>query len=143
MNKIYTSGIVPFTPDGLIGLQRRAKWNQKNNEDYAFLGGRRETKANGEFESAEEAMVREAYEELKMKPKTYESIGELEKDRVNEVCVQETFMVPVKDISELNDYEGLGIEAFTIQQARRLHMNPGDDLVLDQIQRYFTQKNIS
>lgn len=40
MEKVYTSAIIPYTINGLIGLQKRGDKNKKNNENYAFFGGR-------------------------------------------------------------------------------------------------------
>ncbi len=136
MQIIYTSGFVPYEPTGHIALQLRADRNRKNNEDVAFFGGRRDMKPDGTMETPLEAFHRESWEEMRQRWEVFHHIGAVRKQQPTRVCVQDTFMVPVHDITTLVDYEGRGIGRYTIAQAQLLRMNPGDDLVLDLIQKF-------
>jgi len=83
-----------------------------------------------------QAAKREAFEELKLKFKSYRVLGPISKEQEKQIIIEHTFMIPLNDLSKLHFYEGKGIKKVTVSQARKLKMNPGDDRILDLIEKF-------
>lgn len=135
--------IIPYTKDGKILLQDRRSMS-KYGEQWGYWGGGIEP-----GENAEQAARRELGEELGVKAKKFEYIGD-----VNRVCrrtkspiedVQlncRIFMLKtLDDLSQFHVQEGDGAEFFTVLQARKLTMAPGIDYeILDLVDKFLKHR---
>ena len=115
-----------------ILLQER-KGMSKWGEEWAYFGGGIE-----EGESPEEAVVRETEEELNFKLDDFRYAGKVARAKLKDDIFTDLFVF----ISPLNNKmreftlgEGSAMRLFTIQEARKLKMVPGDEKVLDMLEK--------
>lgn len=104
----------------------------KLGEEWGFFGGKIEPD-----ESPEEAMLREASEELAYAPAQYQSLGlervEVDKDRY---VLEHLFTAPLPPMEELEVREGDGMRLLPIAEARKLKFLPGEARVFDRLQKH-------
>ena len=114
-----------------ILLQDR-KGISKIGEEWGFFGGGIE-----EGESPEETIIREVKEELDFDLKNPKFIG-VDKNQVNEEKIVErhTFIFPLEEnLSKFKQIEGDNMQLFTLEDAKKLKMVPGDELVIQRLER--------
>jgi 8-oxo-dGTP diphosphatase len=134
MMRKTVSLIVFYTPDGRILLQDRRSMNKGS--DWGYFGGKIEL-----GETPEQALVRETKEELAYTLVKYTYLGHFEIYDSPEKHVDGYVYVaslPVNYDSLFIQSEGVGMTLWTIPQARKLPMLPGDDLVLDALEKFFS-----
>lgn len=147
MKERTVSLIVPYTEDGRILLQDRRDIS-KIGEDWGFFGGGIE-----ENETPEQALVREAKEELEINLNKYgyQYIG---KDSLNWTdpagskwtFYRYFFATRYEDYAnQMNQREGTNMALFTPEEAKKMNLftpqNPQDP-ALDMIQSYIS-KNLT
>ena len=111
-----------------ISKTKRAKCG----EDWGFFGGGIE-----KGETPEQAVVRETKEELEFNLKDFEYIGNF-KNTIKDFFVdRHIFVSSLKDnLSKFVLHEGDQMKLFSISGARKLKMVPGDDGVLDLVDKH-------
>lgn len=129
--------VVIFYDKKHVLLQNRKSIN-KAGEEWGFFGGSLE-----EGESPEQALVREVGEELGYKIKDYRYIGEYENQYFNKKTQSETIVKREIFISSITTelmgkkvVEGDGFDIFTLDEAMKLKIIPGDIEVLKIFKQY-------
>lgn len=105
---------------------------------WSFFGGEVE-----KGETPEQALVREIKEELDWDLKEYEFVGKF-KHRFNEKrsTIKFVFISPIRHkFSKFKQYEGDKMQFFSLEEAEKLHMIPGDELIIQKL-RKFLQKQL-
>lgn len=125
--------VVVFYNDksGLL-LQDRHKISRRG-EEWGFFGG-----GIKEGEKKEETFKRELKEELNYETKDYKYIG----DCINQLddgymIDRKVFITKIpENLKKLKDHEGGGCKVFSIAEARKLKLVPGDEKVIDMLKKY-------
>ncbi len=136
MKEHKVSVIIFYDDKNRILLQNRKKMS-KTGEEWGFFGGHIEKN-----ESPEEAVIRETKEELDFELKNHKFLGFDKKQATKEIFVEHyTFIVPLKNnLSKFNQSEGSGMKLFSLNQAKKLKMVCGDELVLKRVEEFFSSK---
>ncbi|MBD3209252.1 NUDIX hydrolase [Candidatus Woesearchaeota archaeon] len=128
--------IAPYDEQGRILLQERIP---KFGEKWGFFGGHIEP-----GETKEEALIREIQEELDHKLQRYEYLGEFTSEyRPGRTATRHLFITPLweKPVN-LDVREGKGASVFTLEQARKLALIPGDEEGLLLTEKKLREKGI-
>jgi len=136
MKEHKVSVIIFYDDKNRVLLQDRTGIS-KLGEEWGFFGGHIEKN-----ESPEDAVIRETKEELDFELKNPKFLG-FDKKQVNkEISIEcHSFIVPLKhNLSKFNQLEGIGMKLFSLNQARKLKMVSGDELVLKRLEKIFKKK---
>ena len=125
------SAIALCNSQGKILLQDRRSIS-KFGEEWGFFGGGVE-----QGETPEQAVRREAIEELEFKPKELIFLGKFSSSISQEDSVTvHLFFAPFPGFSSLNQHEGDGMKLFHIDEARHLKTMQSDSALLDCVQSF-------
>lgn len=127
--------IVFYNEDKRILLQDR-KGISKLGEEWGYFGGGIE-----EGETPEQALIREVKEELDLDIEDYKFIGvfanQVDKSKIIE---RHAFIAPLKDnLERFNQIEGDNMKMFTIEEAMKLKLVKGDDMILKKLKKMWNQ----
>lgn len=120
-------------------LQDRKKIS-KRGEEWAFFGG-----GIHERETKEQALIREMKEELGFKIKEFEYIGDcVTKFEDDYTVIRKIFASPIpENLLALKVSEGGGMKIFSIDEAKKLKLVPGDEKIFGMLEKYLKNKNES
>jgi len=103
----------------------------KRGEKWAFFGGHIE-----EGETPEQAVVRETKEELDFDLKEYRFIGMYDLSGDGHKVHAYVFISPLKDnLKKFAQKEGIGMKLVSADEAKKIGMIPGDEMVVDEVMR--------
>jgi 8-oxo-dGTP pyrophosphatase MutT (NUDIX family) len=135
------SVVVFYDKNGRILLQKRSGIQSKSGEDWGFFGGGIE-----ENESPEEAIKREISVELGININEFIKIGEFEniyfntKMKINRKLYRTIFISPLtSEIQSAKVLEGDGSKLFSISEAKKLKLVPGDIEVIKIFENYYNK----
>ena len=102
----------------------------KTGAEWGFFGG-----AIEKGESSEQALVRETKEELLFDLEEYKFLGEFKNQINDELLVDRfVFISSIKgNLSKLKQVEGDKMQFFSLEEAEKLKMVPGDELVIQKL----------
>jgi len=128
--------IIFFDEKGSVLLQDRRSIS-KRGEEWGFFGGGIE-----EGETPEQALVRETEEELGYHLESCEGIGSFRQTLPDEFVIERhVFVAPLEDKRvRFMQKEGDAMALFPVSKAKQLKMVPGDEIVLEMVEKYLTQK---
>ncbi len=122
--------IIFYDKEKRILLQDRTGMSRWGNV-WGFFGGGIE-----EGETPEQTVMREAKEELDVVLTDHIYLGNCKSVIDNELLVDRyVFIAPLVDIKRFTLHEGRAMQLFSMDEARKLKMVPGDELVLDMIEK--------
>jgi 8-oxo-dGTP pyrophosphatase MutT (NUDIX family) len=135
MNHRTVAIAIFYDTQGRILLQERDR--PKYGEEWGIFGGGMEA-----GETKEQALRREIKEELDYDIEEYEYIGSVETLITPELTsLRHTFIAPLGDLLErCIIHEGKSARLFTLEEAKRLKLVPGDELVFDLVERTLRKK---
>ena len=126
--------IVFYNLEKKILLQDRRKIS-KVGEEWGFFGGG--IKNN---ETPEQAVVRETGEELGYELINFEYLGNFKNTIERYMIDREIFISSLEDkLSKFTLYEGEKMQLFTILEAKKLKMVPGDEGALNLVEKYLNE----
>ena len=130
--KEHKCALIIFHEKNKILLQDRRQIS-KHGEEWGFFGGHREKR-----ETPEQALVREVKEELDYPLKDYKFFKRynLQLDKNNKID-HYVYLAPLPPSSKLKQLEGHNMELFTFKEAKKLKMVNGDDIILNDLEKYF------
>lgn len=138
MKQVDFALIVFYDDQQRVLLQDRrgySKWG----EEWAFFGGHVET-----GETHEQAMLREAAEELQCNPEDYEFIGIHQNVHGDLLYYGSVYVAPIGDLREqMVVSEGSGAEFFTLADAKSMRLIPGHDKVIALLERHFADQRFN
>ena len=104
----------------------------KFGEEWGQFGGSIE-----EGETPEQAVIRETKEELNFNLKEHKYIGEVNNQLREDLFVERyVFIAPLKNhLSSFTQLEGTHMQLFSIDEARKLKMVPGDEMVIEALEK--------
>jgi 8-oxo-dGTP diphosphatase len=111
-------------------LMQDRKGISKRGEEWGYFGGKIE-----EGETPEEAVVRETKEELDFDLQDHKFIG-IFKNKVSDDFIVEryVFISPLEGkLSKFRQLEGSGMKLFSIEEAKKVKMVKGDNLVINRL----------
>lgn len=134
--------VIFYDQKGNILLQNR-KGIDKSGEEWGFFGGGLEKN-----ETPKESLKREVKEEIGHKLKNYKFIGEYENQYFNPKTKRQRkihrfiFISSfTKDLLNKKVIEGTGSKLFNITEAKKLKLIPGDDKVLDIVEKFLQKES--
>lgn len=133
MKEHKVSVIIFYDDKNRILLQNRTEMS-KHGEEWGFFGGHIEKN-----ETPEDAVTRETKEELDFELENHNFLG-FDKKQVNEELSVEyhSFIVPLEhNLSKFRQLECSGMKLFSLDQAKKLKMVSGDELVLKRLEKAF------
>jgi mutator protein MutT len=130
----HRCALIIFHDKKKILLQDR-RLISKRGEEWGFFGGHIE-----KGETPEQALIRETKEELSYQLKNYKLFKEIKlQPHLNVKVHYYVYLAPMPPFSDLKQLEGHDMKLFTIKEAKKLKMVKGDDIVLDDLEKYFNQ----
>ena len=130
--KRHVALIIFYDEQGRILLQdrrNRSKWG----EEWGFFGGGLE-----EGETPEQAVIRETQEELTHELKDFRFVETIHYPAVGEGGggSRSIFIAPLGDkLQHFYLNEGQGMKLYTFDEARKLKMVKGDEVILDRLKK--------
>ncbi len=126
--------IVFYDEEKRILLQDRKKMS-KLGEEWGFFGG-----GIDDGETPEQAVVRETEEELGYKLDDLKYVGNFKNSIDGFIVDRYIFVSPLLDkLSTFSLHEGEQMKLFSIEEARKLKMVPGDESALDLVERFLAK----
>jgi len=129
MHERKVSIIVFYDTQKRILLQKRSPHAKA---EWAFFGGGIEP-----GETPEQALIRETKEELGHDLTEYTRIGTFRNPQTPELLIElHAFISPLRDhFASFVLGEGDGMRLFSFEEAQKLKMYPGDDIILKELQK--------